>query len=52
MEKVSFAFSKTEAMAPFMCLLSPKVPFKWDDELDIALKKQKEEIVNKVMQGI
>ena len=48
MEQVSFAFSKTEIMAPFRRLLSPKVPFEWNEKLDSAFKKGKQEIVEKV----
>ena len=52
MEQVSFAFSKTEIMAPFRRLLSPKVPFEWNEELDSAFEKGKQEIVEKVIEGI
>ena len=51
-EQVSFAISKTEIMAPFRRLLSPKVPFEWNEELDSAFEKGKQEIVEKVIEGI
>ena len=51
-EQVSFAFSKTEVMAPFRQLLSPKTPFKWDSELDEAFERGKQEIIEKVITGI
>ena len=51
-EQVSFAFSKTEVMAPFRQLLSPKTPFKWDDNLDQAFENGKREIIDKVIEGI
>ena len=51
-EQVSFAFSKTEVMAPFRHLLSPKTPFKWGTELDEAFEKGKSEIIKEVVGGI
>ena len=51
-EQVWFAFSKTEIMAPFRHLLSPKTPFRWDENLEEAFEKGKQEIINKVAEGI
>ena len=51
-EQVSFAFSKTEIMAPFRHLLSPKTQFTWDDHLEQAFEKGKAEVIEKVIEGI
>ena len=51
-EQVSFAFSKTDVMAPFRHLLSPKTLFSWNDSLEEAFEKGKAEVLKKVMEGI
>ena len=39
-------------MQPFRKLLSSKIPFTWSEELEVAFKKSKEEIINQCSQGI
>ena len=51
-EQVSLAFSKTEVMAPFRHLLSPKNQFLWSQELQDAFNRGKEEVVMPVRKGI
>ena len=52
MEQVSWAFSKTDNMAPFYPLLSPKTLYTWRPELEEAFVKAKENIVKKAADGI
>ena len=51
-EQVSFAFSKTDVMAPFRHLLSPKNQFLWSQELQDAFDRGREEVVRQVRRGI
>ena len=51
-EQVSWAFSKTEIMAPFRHLLSPNSKFEWNQELEKAFECSKSEIVNSVKLGV
>ena len=51
-EQVPFVFSKTEVMLPFRHLLSPKTVFEWNDDLQEAFEKVKEEVIMKVKKGI
>ena len=39
-ERVFFAISKTEVMAPFQHLLSPKQKFLWSQELQDAFREE------------
>ena len=51
-EQCSYAFSKTEVMAPFRHLLKPKSIFEWTRELQETFDKSKQEIINKIIDGI
>ena len=51
-EQVSWAFSKTEVMAPFRKLLSPKSEFVWSQELHDSFEKSKGEILEAVKHGV
>ena len=48
----AYAFAMTEEMAPFRHLLKPKTKFEWTEELDRAFQLSKENIVNKIKQGV
>jgi len=39
-------------MAPFRQFLSPRHPFVWSDELDLAFNESKEAIVNAIKEGV
>ena len=47
-EQVTWAFSKTEVMAPFRRLLSPKTDFVWTQELNNSFEASKKEILDAV----
>ena len=51
-EQVTWAFSKTEVMAPFRKLLSPKTDFVWTQELNDCFEASKKEISQAVRKGI
>ena len=51
-EQVTWAFSKTEVMAPFRKLLSPKSEFVWTQELNDCFETSKREILQAVKNGI
>ena len=51
-EQVTWAFSKTEVMAPFRKLLSPKSNFVWTQELNDCFEASKREILRAVENGI
>ena len=51
-EQVTWAFSKTEVMAPFRKLLSPKSDFVWTQELNDCFETSKREILRAVKDGI
>ena len=51
-EQVTWAFSKTEVMAPFRKLLSPKSEFVWTQELNDCFETSKREILPAVKNGI
>ena len=51
-EQCSYAFSKTEVMTPFRHLLKPKSIFEWTRELQETFDKSKQEIINKIIDGI
>ena len=50
--QVSYSFAIADQMDPFRKLLSSKVPFAWSDELEVAFKASKEEIIRQCRQGI
>ena len=50
--QVSFAFSMSEVMQPFRELLKSSIKFYWDERLQTAFEKAREEIVSKVMEGV
>ena len=49
---MSWAFSKTEVMAPMRHLLSPKTEFLWTQELQKSFEESKAKIVEASRQGI
>ena len=51
-EQVSWAFAKTDAMAPFRQLLKTKEAFVWTQELQTAFEVARENIVNQVKEGV
>ena len=51
-EQCSYAFSKTGPMEPFRPLLKPSAVFEWPEKLQKAFEESKEEIIQKVEQGI
>ena len=51
-QHVAYAFSETEVMLPFRELRTKKRPFYWDESLDIAFRKSKEEIIRQIFQGV
>jgi hypothetical protein len=50
--QVAYAFAMTKEMYPMSHLLSPKTPFEWSPELDTLLKRSKEVIVDKIIEGV
>ena len=51
-EQVSFAFSKSEVMAPFRDLLKTKSQFYWDERLNNLFIEARKHIVEKVINGV
>ena len=51
-EQVSWAFSKTDIMAPFRRLLSPKSVFVWSQDLNNSFEASKNKILRAVKNGI
>ena len=51
-EQVAWAFSKTGIMSPLRYLLSPQSEFVWNQELNDAFEKSKEEIIEAVKKGV
>ena len=51
-EQVAWAFSKTNVMNPLRHLLSPSSEFVWNQELNDAFERSKQEIVNAVKRGV
>ncbi|KAK3875649.1 hypothetical protein Pcinc_019503 [Petrolisthes cinctipes] len=50
--QVSHYGRTTDMMAPFKPLLSPKVSFKWDSELEEAFQRSKKAIVDEIEAGV
>ena len=50
--QVAYAFAQSRLMQPFKSLLQKKQPFFWNDALEEAFQKSKEEIVRLVEQGV
>ena len=50
--QISYAFATVPTMLPFRELLSSKVPFQWNDALDKAFQKSKEEIIQQCQNGV
>ena len=50
--QVAYSFMKTDHMALFRHLLSQSTSFEWNDELETALKKSKEKIVELIKEGV
>ena len=50
--QVSYAFSMTDRMLPFMELLKPGTPFRWDHLLEEAFQESKAVIVREIEQGV
>ena len=51
-EQVSWAFTKTDAMAPFTQLLKTKEAFMWTQELQTAFEVARDNIVQQVRDGV
>lgn len=51
-EQGSWAFSRAEVMGPFSHLLRPRNLFVWTDQLDIAFRQSKQEIVRQISLGV
>ena len=49
---MSWALSKTEEIAPFWPLISPKAQYCWTDEMEEAFIQAKKQIVERVKNGI
>ncbi|KAK4305128.1 hypothetical protein Pmani_022960 [Petrolisthes manimaculis] len=50
--QVSHYGRTTDMMAPFKPLLSPKVSFKWDSELEEAFQRSKKAIIDEIETGV
>ena len=50
--QISYAFAAAPAMLPFRQLLSSKVPFHWNSELEEAFQALKEEIIGQCRTGV
>ena len=50
--QVSHYARLTDLMSPFKPFLSPKVKFRWDDELQMAFERSKHEIVESIKEGV
>ena len=50
--QVSHYGRTTDMMAPFRPLLSPKVGFKWDSEMEEAFHRSKEAIIEEIRSGV
>ncbi len=51
-QHVAYAFSEADVMQPFRELRSKKRPFYWDEALDNAFRKSKQEIIRQVYEGV
>ena len=51
-QHVAYAFSETAVMHPFRELRSKKTPFHWDETLEAAFQKSKQEIIRQVYEGV
>ena len=51
-QHVAYAFSETEVMSPFCELRTKKRPFYWDESLEVAFQKSKEEIIRQIYEGV
>ena len=51
-EQVSWAFLKTEDMAPFRKLLSPQEKYLWTSDFDAKFKRVRNNIIEKVKEGV
>ena len=50
--QVAYAFSMASVMSPFRTLLKPSTPFTWTDELQQAFDSSKEEICERIKEGV
>ena len=50
--QISYSFASAPVMAPFRHLLSSKVPFQWDSELQAAFEASKMEIIQQCEKGV
>ena len=50
--QISFSFASAPIMAPFRHLLSAKVPFHWNSELQEAFEASKQEIITQCSKGV
>ena len=50
--QVSHYGRTTDLMAPFRPLLSPKVTFKWDSDMEEAFQRSKDGIIEEIKQGV
>ena len=50
--QISYSFASAPVMAPFRHLLSSKVPFQWDPELQAAFEASKMEIIQQCKKGV
>ena len=51
-QQVAYTFSESSIMAPFRELQSKKKPFYWDETLEDAFQKSKEEIMRLSLEGV
>lgn len=50
--QVAYAFAQSKIMAPFRELLAKNKKFGWNDSLDDLFAKSKEDIINRVIDGV
>ena len=50
--QAAYSFSKTEVMAPFRCLLKKNSKFVWNEHMETAFRKAKEQIAKEITKGI
>ncbi len=50
--QVAYAFSMTEKMLPFRCLLKQNTPFQWTSELDSLFEESKHIIAHEIEMGV